>query len=181
MKKGRLKIALFSLFILMVFSISSSVYAETLQPGSSITYALAGWNGAYAQDGNKRVLQGHSNQVVMTVGVYSVSNSDWNCVAAPDGNFCLQNCTSPYELVNITRILQYNTYYYCRGYWYDSTTNGRDQRLKQSGTYLYLADPIVSGTWFLQTDYSSVSNTSDVIFYTGTGTKAQWEIFNNLY
>ena len=56
MKKGRLKIALFSLFILMVFSISSSVYAETLQPGSSITYALAGWNGAYAQDGNKRVL-----------------------------------------------------------------------------------------------------------------------------
>ena len=181
MKKGSLKIAICSLFVLMIVSTSSNVHAETMQPDSSIVYALAGWYGATASDGNKKVLQGHGNQVVMTVGTYNSNNSDWYCVTAPDGDFYLQNRVSPYELVNITRILQNNTYYNCRGYWYDSTTNGRDQRLKQAGPHLYLAYPLVSGTWYLQTSSSTIVNTCNVIFYTGGGVKAKWDVFNNTF
>ncbi len=172
------------LLVFTIFSlcIISDVKAEILQPNSSVIYALAAWEGATDSNNNKRVLQGHGTQVVMTVGTYNANNSDWYCVSAPDGDFYLQNRVSPYELVNITRILQNNSYYNCRGYWYDSSTNGRDQRLKQLSSYLYLANPLVSGgTWLLQPYSSSFTSSCDVIFYTGMGNEAKWDIFDNTY
>lgn len=171
-----LKKSVTAVIIVIFFLLASSfAFAETLVPDSGQPYAFCAWNGGTDSAGYKKTLQGHGLEVVMTVGNYSSSNSDWLCVTAPHGNFYLQNSQSPYELVNVTRILQYGTYYNCRGYSYESTTNGRDQRLVRTGSYIRLADPIMGGTWYLQTDKSALSSTSDVIFYTGTGLKAQWE------
>lgn len=162
----------FLLVLVLTFCINTPIYADAMSTSAG-PYEVYAWNKT-AVNGNYKALQGHGNQVVMTVNTLDYSNSVWTWGAGIHGNYILQNVTTPYELVNITRVLQYDTYYNCRGYWYDSSTNGRDQRLVQIGSYIRLADPLVSGTWYLQTDKSSPSSSSNVIFYTGTGLKAQW-------
>lgn len=170
----------FVVFVLVVCTLVPIALAAPV-PNSGIPYYAVAWNAARDSQGYVKVLQGHGMQVVMTVGNANDNNSIWYSRSAPHGGSYLQNLTSPYELVNMTRVLQYGTYYNCRGYSYDSATSGRDQRLAYSGAYAYLANPIVTGTWYLQTDKSSISSVSDVIFYTGTGTKAQWQFWDSRY
>lgn len=75
-------------------------------------------------------------------------------------------------------------YYKCTEYGYESGSLGKDQRVRFiNGTYgvnpitwILLSPPQVGGgPWFMVTDKSAPSASSDVIWYTSSaGTKSMW-------
>lgn len=139
-------------------------------------FFLGGWNGAYHSDGYMRVLTGTGTNNITRTALMS-DRGTWAFLVSPhsSSDYYIRNLSTS-EVVNIYRVLQNGTYYYCRGYWYDSSTQGRDQRVVLDGTRIRLSAPLVSGSWYLQADRSSVSD-SDVIFYTdGNRIQAQWFI-----
>ena len=142
---------------------------------------LGGWNGGRDGNGDMHVLTGTGSNNITRTAIMSDRGS-WAFLVSPhnSNDYYIRNLDTS-EVVNIYRVLQNGTYYYCRGYWYDSTTQGRDQRVVLEGTRIRLSAPLVSGSWYLQADRSSVSD-SDVIFYTdGNRIQAQWFIGDAYY
>lgn len=156
-----------------------NVASSTIVPNYS--YRIAGWNGSVDSNGDMRVLTGMgTNEITRTA--LQTPKGLWTFLTSPHNSsqYYIRN-VSTNEVVNIYRVLQNGTYYYCKGYWYDNNSQGRDQRVVVDGARIRLAAPLVSGTWYLQTDHSSVSD-SDVIFYTdGNRSQAQWYLSDNRY
>ena len=171
------KLFALSLCVIMVLTMAISVSAAQPRgvstPTPDNTYFIACWNGYLDSASNsKLLLTGNGINARMTTAPTN-SRDIWWLLDAPHGDWYLRNSASASEVVNIYRVLESGSYYYCRGYWYESY--GNDQRIKTSGSKIYLASPIMGGTWYLQADRSNPS-ISDVIFYTdGTRPQAQWE------
>lgn len=165
------------LCLILIVSLAIPAFAEQPEratvPSTGLPYVLACWNGQLDVGGNMMLLNGNGINVTMSTSNLNTKSS-WLYLSAPHGNTYLRNEANPQEVVNIYRVLQSGIYYECRGYWYDHSTQGRDQRIVVSGSKIYLAQPLVSGTWYLQADRSAVS-ASPIIFYTdGSRPQAQW-------
>jgi len=174
-----MKRKLFAVTLCIVLLVALAVPAfaaptgATRAPVAGVSYFIACWNGQLDSNGERMVLFGNGINATMTTSRMN-NKGQWYYLTAPHGNMYLRNALEPQEVVNIYRVLQSGIYYECKGYWYDHSTQGRDQRIVVDGTRIRLAQPLVSGTWYLQADRSTVSN-SPVIFYTdGSRPQAQW-------
>lgn len=154
------------------------------------TYALIyAWNGQ-AINGRKAALTSNGYNSRVQVQTSNAGNrQNWIITTAPNGNYYVKNLADGYYL-NIYRVAYPATsnlvYYYATSYAYENATNGRDQRVTLptyagSATCIQLADPImgtsgsVSGKWYLLTDRTSPSDSSDVIWYGDNSmSKAHW-------
>lgn len=180
MKKKLLSVALCAALVFAMAvpafaaSQTSILSSRSAVPSYNKIYWLACWNGQLASDGYAKILNGKGSNETMTVEPMRPNGRYmWQYLQSPHGNGAyLRNVNSPYEVVNVYRVLQSGIYYLCRGYWYEG--NGRDQRISVNGSQIYLTDPVMGGTWYLQADYSAIHD-SPVIFYTdGSREKAQW-------
>lgn len=183
MSKMKKRIPMFLLALAMMVAMALPTFA--LEPVQSNTarrvpvsspVSIACWGGATDSDGSMHILTGTGTNNITRTAVMSARGS-WTFMVSPhdSSNYYIRN-RSTSEVVNMYRVLQGGTYYNCRGYWYDRSTMGRDQRVVVDNMKIRLAAPLVSGSWYLQADRSVVSD-SDVIFYTdGNRKQAQWLI-----
>lgn len=166
-----MKKKIFAIVLCLIMAVALAIPAFATQsnvaraPVVGIPYFLACWNGQRDASGNMMVLRGNGMNATMTTNIMSDKGA-WQYLAAPHGNMYLRNTASPQEVVNIYRVLQAGIYYECKGYWYDHSTSGRDQRIAVNGAQVYLANPLVSGTWYLQADRSALSVSSVIFFRT---------------
>lgn len=174
-----MKKKIFAIVLCLIMAVALAIPAFATQsnvaraPVVGIPYFLACWNGQRDASGNMMVLRGNGMNATMTTNIMSDKGA-WQYLAAPHGNMYLRNTASPQEVVNIYRVLQAGIYYECKGYWYDHSTSGRDQRIAVNGAQVYLANPLVSGTWYLQADRSALSISSVIFYQDGARAQAQW-------
>lgn len=181
------RIPMFLLAIAMMVAMALPSFAATFQSNTARSiptnypYFLGCWNGGRDSNGDMHVLTGTGVNNITRTAVMGESGS-WVFLVSPHNstNYYMRNSKTS-EVVNMYRVLQNGTYYNCQGYWYDNNTQGRDQRIVIDNSKIRLAAPLVGGTWYLQADRSSVSD-SDVIFYTdGNRKQAQWYIGDAAY
>lgn len=164
MKKIKLKVTVLTLAMccLLMASTAVSVFAF---PGLNSADRILAWNGA----NNACLVSRGTNATLQAV---QNSGTLWRYENAPHGDKRLvagNNC------VNIYRILVGGAYYNATSYPYDNGTAGIDQRIVREGSTIRLASPKMGGTWYLVTDKSAPSSSSDVIWYTNpAGTRSLW-------
>lgn len=184
MKPLSKKILVVCLALMMTVVMAVPTFALVVSPNKRI-YA---WNGQTI-GGSKAALTSMGYNSRLRVQTGDVGNRQlWTIETSSAGGYTVRNGDGYY--LNINRTAYPATgryvYYYATSYVYENATNGRDQRvllptLFGKNAYIQLAEPImgisntVSGYWYLLTDKTSPSTTSDVIWYGDSSmSKAQW-------
>lgn len=169
------KLITLAMTCVLAMGMAITAFAAPINTDGVFADYIFGWGG-----NGVAMLKGHGVNRTMTVGTNNDTPDDhvWLPVLRNNGYVIYSGTTNSY-CVNIRRVLINNTYYYCTGYYYEDATNGRDQRVRilNHGSYstVRLADPLISGTWYMVADYSQPVQSSNVIWYTSaSGSKAQW-------
>lgn len=148
-------------------------------PDSGIPYEIVGWNANRDSAGYVHMLRSSGQNKVIMTSTAGDSNCIWYCLKAPHGNMYFRSTGQ--DVINIYRVLKNDRYYDCTGYYYDHSTNGRDQRLSINGTKVFLSNPLIPGTWYLQADRSAVSDSATIFYTDSSPLKAQWQFWDSRY
>lgn len=161
--------------VLMAVCLAVPAFAAPINTDGDFADYIFGWEGQDAA-----LLKGHGVNQTITVGTQNSAPGDdvWRPVRMGN-NYVIYNGMPGSYCVNIRRVLINGAYYYCTGYPYDDSTEGRDQLVKISnfGNYsiVRLADPLISGIWYMNADFSNPVERSDVVWYIDhSKQKARW-------
>lgn len=172
--------------MVMLFAMAVPAFAALPTSGSAHFYA---WGGATI-GGSKAALTGMGQGNHLKVSTSNLPSSQtWIVKIASAGGYTISRDENRQNCVNIYRVAQSTStpycYYYATEYPYESSTNGRDQRVSYTKVNgkdaIYLYSPLVptsgsvSGSWYLVTDATNPSTQSDVIWFgDASAAKGHW-------
>lgn len=171
---------IFAACLTMLMAVAMALPTFALAPNT--TGKLYGWNGQTV-NGSKAALtsMGYNARAQVRTGA---GNQQWTIKAHKLGGYVIQNNDGYY--LNMYRVaypaVGQFVYYYATSYVLEDSLNAYDQRVVlPSNNTIQLAVPQVSSAgsvsknWYLLTDKSSPSASSDVIWYGDYSTsKAKW-------
>lgn len=166
----------------MLMAVAMALPTFALAPDT--TGKLYAWNGRTV-NGSKAALTSMEYNARAQVRT-GAGNQQWTIKSCRSGDYVIQNNDGYY--LNIYRVAYPSVgtfvYYYATSYVLEDSIHAFDQRVKVSAdNTIKLAEPQVSTSkdktvscnWFLLTDKSSPSTSSDVIWYGDYSTdKAKW-------
>lgn len=158
----------------LVFALAVPAFAAISPSSARRIYA---WGGAYT-GGSLVGLAGNGiDQIVTVRNSANGGGNTWTVTRDELGRFLIQdNISNGY--INVYRVLQPNGYYNCTLRPAEDAYRDEYVRVEAVGetaSKIRLYAPQMGGTWYMVTDRSAPSPTSDVIWYTNGGTqRALW-------